>query len=177
MSFKDSKALVEALYTDSEVLKNKASDSKLVIDYKDWQIPLGSRFRSLKLWMVLRLYGISNLQAYIRNHIGLAEHFENLVARDNKFEVMVPRTFALVCFRVLPRANDPDDGRTLNSSLLDAVNESGHIYLSHTVLSGIYTLRFSVGGTLIELRHVNAAWKLIQDQATILLRKSNHLLK
>ncbi|XP_057866799.2 tyrosine decarboxylase 2 isoform X2 [Cryptomeria japonica] len=121
---------------DCSALWVKASDSKLVIDYKDWQIPLGSRFRSLKLWMVLRLYGISNLQAYIRNHIGLAQHFENLVTRDNKFEVMAPRTFALVCFRVLPPANDPDDGYTLNSRLLDAVNESGHIYLSHTASNG-----------------------------------------
>nr|UUJ74935.1 tyrosine decarboxylase [Cephalotaxus hainanensis] len=170
---KDSKALIEALYTDTEVLRNKPSDSKLVIDYKDWQIPLGSRFRSLKLWMVLRLYGISNLQAYIRNHIGLAQYFENLVTRDSRFEVMAPRTFALVCFRVLPPANDPDDGHTLNSSLLDAVNESGRIYLSHTVLSGMYTLRFSVGGTLTEVQHVIAAWKLLQNQTTIILRKNN----
>ncbi|KAH9316642.1 hypothetical protein KI387_025269, partial [Taxus chinensis] len=172
---KDSEALVETLYTDTEVLRNKASDTKLVIDYKDWQIPLGSRFRSLKLWMVLRLYGISNLQGYIRNHIGLAQHFENLVTQDSRFEVMAPRTFALVCFRVLPPVNDPDDGCTLNSSLLDAVNESGRIYLSHTVLSGKYTLRFSVGGVLTEARHVIAAWKLLQDQTTIILRKSNKM--
>eukprot|EP01018_Ginkgo_biloba_P016417 Gb_29511 [translate_table: standard] len=172
---KDSNALVQALSTNPEYLRNKASESKLVIDYKDWQIPLGRRFRSLKLWMVLRLYGLSNLRSYIRNHIHLAKLFEELVRKDIRFEVMAPRIFALVCFRLLPLPTDPDNGHTLNSYLLDAVNKTGHIYLSHTVLSGMYTMRFAVGAPLTEERHVNAAWKLLQDQADTIL-KSNALL-
>nr|UUJ74934.1 tyrosine decarboxylase [Cephalotaxus hainanensis] len=173
---KDSNALVEALSTQPEFLRNKASESKLVVDYKDWQIPLGRRFRSLKLWMVLRLYGVSNLQTYIRNHIDLAKHFEELIREDSRFEIMTPRTFALVCFRVLPPLDDPDNGFTLNSQLLDVVNSSGHIYLSHTVLAGIYTLRFVVGAPLTQEEHVKSAWKILQDKASILL-KTYALLK
>ncbi|XP_057838856.2 tryptophan decarboxylase 2-like [Cryptomeria japonica] len=167
---KDSKALVEALSMNPEYLKNKVSQSKQVIDYKDWQIPLGSRFRSLKLWMVLRLYGISELQTYIRYQISLAQHFENLVIKDKRFEVMAPRTFALVCFRILPTGDDCDNGHSLNSQLLDVVNESGHMYLSHTVLSGKYTLRFCVNSVLTKVHHVDAAWKLLQSKASILLK-------
>jgi len=169
---KDSNALVEALSTNPEFLRNKASESKTVVDYKDWQIPLGRRFRSLKLWLVLRLYGVSNLRTYIRNHIDLAKHFEELVKGDAKFEITAPRVFALVCFRLLPPPADPDNdaGYSLNSRLLDAVNNSGHIYLSHTVLSGTFTLRFAVGATLTEKRHVSAAWTILQDQAMILLK-------
>lgn len=169
---KDSNALVEALSTNPEYLRNKASESNTVVDYKDWQIPLGRRFRSLKLWMVLRLYGVTNLRTYIRNHIDLAKHFEELVRGDAKFEIMAPRIFALVCFRLLPPSDDPDNdnGYTLNSRLLEAVNNSGHIYLSHTVLSNTFTLRFVVGAPLTEQQHVSAAWKILQHQAVILLK-------
>ncbi|KAK9281335.1 hypothetical protein L1049_004234 [Liquidambar formosana] len=84
---KEKSALIQSLSTNPEFLKNKASEENMVVDYKDWQIPLGRRFRSLKLWMVLRLYGLENLQSYIRNHIKLAKHFEELVAQDPRFEV------------------------------------------------------------------------------------------
>ncbi|XP_062075492.1 phenylacetaldehyde synthase-like [Humulus lupulus] len=83
-------ALIQALSTNPEYLKNKASQANLVVDYKDWQIPLGRWFRSLKLWMVLRLYGLENLQCYIRNHINLAKHFEDLVGQDPRFEITTP---------------------------------------------------------------------------------------
>lgn len=171
-NIQDSNALVEALSTNPEYLRNTASESNTVVDYKDWQIPLGRRFRSLKLWMVLRLYGVTNLRTYIRNHIDLAKHFEELVRGDAKFEIMAPRIFALVCFRLLPPSDDPDNdnGCTLNSRLLEAVNNSGHIYLSHTVLSNTFTLRFVVGAPLTEQQHVSAAWKILQDQAVILLK-------
>eukprot|EP00249_Psilotum_nudum_P018946 c27032_g1_i2 orf=156-1640(+) len=163
---KDSSALVDALSTNPEFLKNKVSEAKLVSDYKDWQIPLGRRFRSLKLWMVLRLYGASGLRKYIRNHIKLAEHFENLVHADSRFEIMVPRTFALVCFRLKPFDGDQDNGYALNSSLLEAVNASGEMYFSHTVLSGVYVLRLAIGAPLTEQIHVDGAWKVIQEHAT-----------
>ncbi|TXG63911.1 hypothetical protein EZV62_010905 [Acer yangbiense] len=187
---------------DCSALWVKASEANMVMDYKDWQIPLGRRFRSLKLWMVLRLYGLENLQCYIRNHIQLAEHFEALVAQDPRFEgsvscpyvgdcglcssvvffgnrirytfktcgqVVTPRIFSLVCFRLLPHHNNEDDGNKLNHDLLDAVNTTGKIFISHTVLSGKYILRFAVGAPLTEERHVNAAWKLLQEEASTLL--------
>eukprot|EP00252_Welwitschia_mirabilis_P013185 TRINITY_DN29104_c0_g1_i1.p1 TRINITY_DN29104_c0_g1~~TRINITY_DN29104_c0_g1_i1.p1 ORF type:complete len:504 (+),score=108.51 TRINITY_DN29104_c0_g1_i1:59-1570(+) len=166
---KDSKAIVEALSTNPEFLRNKVSESKQVIDYKDWQVPLGRRFRSLKLWMVLRLYGVSNLQSYIRNHIALAKYFEELVKADSRFEIVAPRTFSLVCFRLLPLLPDPDNGHRLNSQLLESINNSGKAYLSHTVLDGTYTLRLAVGAPLTKMYHIDEVWSLIQEQAKILL--------
>ncbi|OVA02291.1 Pyridoxal phosphate-dependent decarboxylase [Macleaya cordata] len=166
---KDRSALIQSLSTKPEYLRNKASEANMVVDFKDWQIPLGRRFRSLKLWMVLRLYGLENLQCYIRNHIKLARHFEELVASDSRFEIVVPCKFSLVCFRLLPAHNDQDCGNKLNQDLLDAVNSTGKIYISHTVLSGKYILRLVVGAPLTEERHINAAWKVFQDEATVLL--------
>ncbi|XP_021280366.1 tyrosine decarboxylase 1 isoform X2 [Herrania umbratica] len=165
---KDRRALVQALSTNPEYLKNKASQANMVVDYKDWQIPLGRRFRSLKLWMVLRLYGLENLQCYIRNHIKLAKHFEDLITQDSRFQVVTPRIFSLVCFRLLP-SDDEHHGNKLNHELLDAVNSTGKVFISHTVLSGKYILRFAVGAPLTEEKHVNAAWKILQDKATALL--------
>ncbi|WZZ69716.1 hypothetical protein YC2023_081086 [Brassica napus] len=98
---KDRYALTEALSTNPEFLKNKASQANLVVDYKDWQIPLGRRFRSLKLWMVLRLYGAETLKSYIRNHIKLAKDLQQLVSQDPNFEVVTPRIFSLAVSRRL----------------------------------------------------------------------------
>ncbi|KAD4584817.1 hypothetical protein E3N88_22418 [Mikania micrantha] len=157
---------------DCSALWIKASQGRTVIDYKDWEIPLGRRFRSLKLWMVLRLYGVENLQSYIRNHIKLAQQFEDLVAQDTRFEIVATRTFSLVCFRLLPDNKNEEDANKLNRDLLDAVNSSGQIYISHTVLSGKYILRFVVGAPLTEERHIVAAWKLFQEASSSLLENS-----
>ncbi|THF95485.1 hypothetical protein TEA_003559 [Camellia sinensis var. sinensis] len=126
--------------------------------------------QSLKLWMVLRLYGLENLQSYIRNHIELAKHFEELVSQDPRFQVVAPRKFSLVCFCLLPPHNNEDCANKLNHDLLDAVNSTGKLFISHTVLSGKYTLRFAVGAPLTEERHVNAAWKVLQGKASVLLQ-------
>ncbi|KAJ4703062.1 Tyrosine decarboxylase [Melia azedarach] len=102
MWMKNPTALTNSLSTNSEsyeFLRNKASDSKQVVDYKDWQITLSRRFRALKLWLVLRSYGVANLRNYLRSHVNMAKQFEQLVAGDNRFEVVVPRNFAMVCFR------------------------------------------------------------------------------
>ncbi|KAM3353423.1 hypothetical protein ACQJBY_024536 [Aegilops geniculata] len=169
---KDKSYLIEALSTNPEYLKNKASQENSVVDFKDWQIPLGRRFRSLKLWMVLRLYGVENLQSYIRKHIQLAKQFEQLVLSDSRFEVVTPRNFSLVCFRLLPPTSEDDNGRNLNYSLMDTCNSSGKIFISHTVLSGNFVLRFAVGAPLTEEKHVDAAWKLLQDEASKILGSS-----
>ncbi|KAL5712098.1 hypothetical protein ACHQM5_014300 [Ranunculus cassubicifolius] len=166
---KERNYLIQSLSTNPEYLRNKASQGNMVVDYKDWQIPLGRRFRSLKLWMVLRLYGVQNLQSYIRNHIELAKHFEQLVLLDPRFEIVAPRTFSLVCFRLVsPQTNDIV-GNKLNRDLLNVVNSTGKVFMSHTVLSGKYVLRFVVGAPLTEERHVDAAWKVLQEKATTLL--------
>ncbi|KAL3828100.1 hypothetical protein ACJIZ3_016902 [Penstemon smallii] len=166
---KDRSALIQSLSTNPEYLKNKASQENLVVDYKDWQIPLGRRFRSLKLWMVLRLYGLEKLQAYIRNHIELATKFEELVRLDSRFEVAAARKFSLVCFYLLPPKSNEEIGDKLNHDLLDAVNSTGKLFISHTVLSNRYVLRFAVGAPLTEERHVLAAWETLQEKASDLL--------
>ncbi|CAI5478742.1 unnamed protein product [Closterium sp. Yama58-4] len=138
----DTKAVQDALTTTPEYLRNKASDSQRVVDYKDWQVPLGRRFRALKLWFVLRMFGAAQLRAYIRHHVSLAHWFEAAVCADARFQLMAPRTFALVCFRLRPpgqaeqrteghgdgeqgggaRGSGGDEGWALNEALLEAVN-------------------------------------------------------
>lgn len=169
--------LQEALGTNPVYLRNKLTDNNLVIDYKDWQIPQGRRFRALKLWMVMRMYGSSGLQAYIRNHCNLAKHFEELLQIDSRFEVVAPRTFSLICFRLRPPAHDADNGNTLNANLAETLNSDGSILISNTVLGGLFTIRFSIGGSRTELRHVDAAWKVIQLQASKLLMEEEEKKK
>ncbi|CAL9223731.1 unnamed protein product [Arabidopsis halleri] len=168
---KDQDSLKLALSTNPEFLKNKASQANLVVDYKDWQIPLGRRFRSLKLWMVLRLYGSETLKSYIRNHIKLAKEFEQLVSQDPNFEIVTPRIFALVCFRLVPVKNEEKKCNNRNRALLDAVNASGKLFISHTALSGKIVMRCAIGAPLTEEKHVKEAWKVIQEEASYLLHK------
>ncbi|CAA7034159.1 unnamed protein product [Microthlaspi erraticum] len=168
---KDKDSLTQALSTNPEFLKNKASQANLVVDYKDWQVPLGRRFRSLKLWMVLRLYGAKTLKNYIRNHIKLAKDFEQLVSQDPNFEVITPRIFSLVCFRIVPTENDEKKCNNRNRQLLEAVNSSGKLFMSHTALSGKIVLRCAIGAPLTEEKHVKEAWKVIQEKASYLIHK------
>ncbi|XP_058090833.1 phenylacetaldehyde synthase-like [Magnolia sinica] len=161
--------LTNSLATDPEILKNNATDGKRVVDYKDWQIALSRRFRAMKLWVVLRMHGVVNLRNHIRSDVALAERFEGLVATDSRFEVLVPRKFALVCFRLKPIAEE--DGSRVNRELLEGVNVSGRAYMTHAVVGGTYVLRFAVGATMTEERHVDDTWKLIQEKADSLVNE------
>lgn len=165
--------LVKALSTDPEYLKNKPSESNSVVDFKDWQVGTGRRFKSLRLWMVLRSYGVLNLQSHIRSDIRLAKMFEGFVKSDPRFEIVVPRHFALVCFRLNPYPQTRSaDAEMLNRKLLDWVNSTGRVYLTHTIVGGLYMLRFAVGASLTDERHVVAAWELIMEGADRLLKGS-----
>ncbi|KAK1260738.1 Aromatic-L-amino-acid decarboxylase [Acorus gramineus] len=155
--------LISALATDPEYLKNRPSESGSVVDYKDWQVGLGRRFRALRLWMVLKMYGVANLQSHIRSDVGLAMLFEGHVRGDRRFEVVVPRRFGLVCFRL------KGVGEGLNRRVLEEVNRTGMVYMTHTVVGGEYVMRFAVGATLTEERHVVAAWEIIRGKAEELL--------
>ncbi|KAI3841862.1 hypothetical protein MKW92_038059 [Papaver armeniacum] len=176
---KDSASLVKALSTSPEYLKNKATDSKQVIDYKDWQVALSRRFRSMKLWLVLRSYGVTNLRTFLRGHVKMAKHFQGLIGMDDRFEIVVPRTFAMVCFRLKPAAilrnkiveNDYIEAQIneVNAKLLESVNASGKIYMTHAVVGGVYMIRFAVGATLTEERHVTGAWKVVQEHTDAIL--------
>ncbi|XP_027172752.1 tryptophan decarboxylase TDC2-like [Coffea eugenioides] len=167
--------LVKALNTNPEYLKNKRSELGSVVDYKDWQIGTGKRFKALRLWLIMRSYGVANLQSHIRSDVRMAKMFEGFVKSDPWFEIAVPRTFSLVCFRLNPfKESDPFYVKLLNKKLLDSVNSTGRLYMTHSVAGEVYMLRFAVGATLTEERHVCAAWKLIKESAEALLKRSYH---
>ncbi len=152
----DREPLIRALTVLPEYLRNDASASGQAIDYRDWQIPLGRRFRALKLWFVLRSYGVRGLQTFIRRHLELAGEFERWVAADERFELVVPRSLNLICFRL--RGADQ-----YNQALLKRLNDSGRLFMSHTVIHGRFTLRLCIGQTDTTREHVEAAWHLISS--------------
>jgi aromatic-L-amino-acid decarboxylase len=154
----DRAALIKTLSILPEYLKNKATESGAVIDYRDWHIPLGRRFRALKLWFVLRHYGAEGLRALVREHIRLAQTFAGWVRDSKDFELAVEPPLNLVCFR-------RKGGDDRNKALMERLNGSGNLYLTHTVLDGKFTLRLCVGQTHTAERHVEAAWRAIQAAA------------
>ncbi|KAH0656272.1 hypothetical protein KY285_031154 [Solanum tuberosum] len=173
MWVREPNVLVKALSTNPEYLRNKRSEYDSVVDYKDWQIGTGRKFKSLRLWLVMRSYGVANLQSHIRSDVRMAKMFEGFVRSDPRFEVVVPRRFSLVCFRFNPnKEHELVYIEFLNKKLLDSVNSTGLVYMTHTIVGGIYMLRFAVGATLTEDRHVISAWKLIKESAEALLRRS-----
>jgi len=157
----DRDALIESLSITPEYLKNKASESNSVFDYRDWQIPLGRRFRSLKLWSVIRYYGIKGMQAHIRQHIESAKALTEEINKDDRFELMAPTVINLVCFRY--KGSDK-----FNEALVQRLNNSGKLYLIHTKLNNKYTIRFSIGQTKTTWEHVLKAWELILQETEAL---------
>ena len=150
----DRSALIEALSVLPEYLRNTASDTGAVIDYRDWQVPLGRRFRALKLWMVIRHYGAEGLRHHVRRHVELTRELVGWIEADDRFELAAPVPLNLVCFRHV-------GGDEANQRLLDTLNASGGLYLTHTRLDGRLTLRLSIGQTHTERHHVVAAWERI----------------
>jgi aromatic-L-amino-acid decarboxylase len=154
----DRAALIRTMSILPEFLRNQATESGAVIDYRDWQIPLGRRFRSLKLWFVLRHYGIEGLQFHVREHVRLAQQFAGWVREDERLELAAPAPLNLVCFRL-------KSGDQANQRLMDALNRSGDLYLTHTRLNDRMALRLCVGQTNTTERHVRNAWRRIQEEA------------
>jgi aromatic-L-amino-acid decarboxylase len=155
---RDRAALIRTLSVLPEYLRNKATESGAVIDYRDWQIPLGRRFRALKLWFVIRHYGVEGLRHHVRRHVELARAFTEWVRADERFELAAPVPLNLVCFR--HRAGD-----AANQRIMDRLNASGDLYLTHTRLGERLTLRMSIGQWQTERRHVERAWSRIREEA------------
>lgn len=158
----------EALIRTFEILPEylKTGTRGKVNDYRDWGVPLGRRFRALKLWFVIRTFGIGGIQQKVREHIRLANWFKHEIIADDRFELMAQVTLNLVCFRLRPKEiNDINDLNRLNESLLSRLNATGKIYLTHTKLNGAYTLRMVIAQTYLQERHVQAAWELIRKMA------------
>jgi aromatic-L-amino-acid decarboxylase len=152
----DRAALLGALSILPEYLRNAASESGAVIDYRDWHVPLGRRFRALKLWAVLRWYGAQGLRDHVRKHVALAQEFAERVAADPRFELVAPHPLSLVTFR-------HRDGDDATLAIMQRINSSGAAYLTHTIVNGQAALRLAIGSPLTEQRHVDAVWRLISD--------------
>jgi aromatic-L-amino-acid decarboxylase len=159
----DRATLVGALSVLPEYLRNAASESGAVIDYRDWQVPLGRRFRALKLWSVLRWYGATGLREHVRTGVAQAQRLAGWIRADERFEIVAPHPFGLVCFRL--RGYDVP-----NEELLARLNASGDLFCTHTRVRGAFTLRMALGGTQTRDEHVELAWKRIAATATEVLR-------
>ncbi|MFN8242136.1 MAG: aminotransferase class I/II-fold pyridoxal phosphate-dependent enzyme [Bacteroidales bacterium] len=163
---KDAATLIRTFEVLPEYLKTRTRGK--VNDYRDWGIPLGRRFRALKLWCVIRMYGVEGIREKIRSHIRLASDLAETIQNEAGFEVLAPVPLNTVCFRYKPAGKDDETLNSLNEELNHRLNDSGKIYLTHTKLNGIYTLRMVIGQTNVTGEHVSAAWELIKDTAAAL---------
>jgi aromatic-L-amino-acid decarboxylase len=148
-----------------EYLQTPVSDA---VNFMDYGVQLGRRFRALKLWMVLRMFGVRGLQEALRKHLQLARQFAEWVDSSEEFQRVAPVPFSTVCFRHRAPGLSPEEANRFNERLLEAVNATGQAYLSHTVLRGQYVLRLAVGNLRTELRHVRRCWELLQEHARTL---------
>ncbi len=160
---KDAASLIRTFEILPEYLKTRTRGK--VNDYRDWGIPLGRRFRALKLWSVIRTYGTVGLQEKVRYHIQLAAELKKMISDDPDFELLAPVIISVVCFRYRPDGYTEEQLNILNEKLNHQLNDSGKLYLTHTVLNGRYTLRMATAQTNVTAAHVEKAWALIKDLA------------
>lgn len=164
---KEPETLIRTFEIHPEYLKTGVDAQ--VKNFRDWGIQLGRRFRALKLWFVIRSYGVEGLRAILREHLRLAQLFKSWVEADERFELMAPVPLSLVCFRL-------NDGRSeleldgLNRELLSRINATGRVFLTHTSLRNRYVLRMAIGQRTTQERHVREAWQIIQREARALLQ-------
>jgi aromatic-L-amino-acid decarboxylase len=154
----DRAALLGALSILPEYLRSTAAESGAAIDYRDWQVPLGRRFRALKLWLTIRLEGAAAVQAMIRRHVELTQRLAAAVRADDRFEVVAPHPLNLLCIRLVA-------GDEATDELIERANATGKVLFTRTVLDGRSALRFSIGSRTTEWTHVAAAWQLVQSLA------------
>ena len=164
---RDADALTRTFAILPEYLKSREDAD--VTNYRDWGIPLGRRFRALKLWFVIRAYGLDGLRRRIAAHIDWAHTLARQIDEADGFELLVPPTLALLCFRFHPAdVHEPAVLDRLNQQLLDRLNDSGALYLTHTRLNGAYAIRFCIGQTHTQQCHVDTAWQRIRETAAAL---------
>ncbi len=164
---RDRDCLIKTFEILPEYLKTRSRGK--VNDYRDWGIQLGRRFRALKLWFVIRDFGVSGLQSKMRQHIGFSEWIEDKINDHSDFEMVVPRIMNMVVFRYCPGNIDPDHYDKLNEQLLDRINQSGSAYLTHTKVSGNYVIRLVTAQTYLEWKHVENVWKVIVEESEKIL--------
>ena len=155
----DRAALGAALSMKPDYLRNRATESGAVIDYCDWQVPLGRRFRALKLWMTLRMLGAETLRSHIRRHVAWAGEFADLVAADPRFDLLLPPNLSLVCFAL--KAGD-----TATQDRLDRINATGQAFLTHARIGGRLAIRLAIGGATTTRDDVLEAWRQVTNLPT-----------
>lgn len=160
---KDVEHLIRTFEILPEYLKTRTRGE--VNDYRDWGIPLGRRFRALKLWMVIRSYGLKGLREKIKYHISLAGELAGIIEEERDFELLLPPLLNTVCFRFVPPGVPPEELNRINETLNHAINDTGEIYLTHTEVNGNYTLRMVTSQTNVTRDHVMRAWELIKKIA------------
>ena len=157
---KDEEKLIKTLEIHPEYLK---TSSKNIKNYKDWSIQLGRRFRALKLWFVIRSYGINGIKKYLKNHINLAKYLKDIILNDENFELTTKQNMNMINFRFNPKkSKNNSEINKLNIRLIDKLNKTGKIYLSHTMINEIYSIRMPIGSTTVGIENIKSSWKLIK---------------
>jgi aromatic-L-amino-acid decarboxylase len=159
----DRVSLLGALSILPEYLRSAAAQSGAAIDYRDWQIPLGRRFRSLKLWFAIRTEGVDHYRKMIDEHVAMTQRLAALVAADPRFEIVAPHPLNLLCLRL--RGDSAEHGDALTEALIDSANATREVMFTRTVLDGRSVLRFSIGSRSTRWEHVESAWGLLRDRA------------
>jgi len=160
---KEAGKLIKTFEILPEYLKTRTRGK--VNDYRDWGVPLGRRFRSLKLWSVIRTFGVDGLRAKVRDHINIGHTLWQWISKESDFEILAPVVICVVCFRFAPDGYNEEQLNILNEKLNHRLNDSGKLYLSHTVINGKYTLRMVTAQTNVTLNNVRKAWDLIKESA------------
>lgn len=159
--------LKQAFSLVPEYLKTNVDD--VAINYMDYGIQLGRRFRAIKFWFVLRYFGIEGLQNRLREHLRLAQLFKSWINEDDNFELLAPVYFGNVCFRAHPKnISSEDELNIFNEKLLNKINSTVKVFMVHTKLNGIFTIRTVISGLRMEEKHVKLAWEIIQNEFKIL---------
>ena len=150
----------------------KTDEQNEAINYMDYGIQLGRKFRSLKLWFLIRYFGVEGLQNIIREHLRLGELLADFIDRSENFERLAPTPLSTICFRAVPRENmSLDELNEFNKNLMDEINNSGKLFLSHTKLDDKFTIRLTISGIRTTERHINQAWEIIQNKLEVLLNQ------
>ncbi len=163
---RDRRHLTGALSILPEYLRNQASESGEVVDYRDWQIELGRRFRALKLWLVIGWYGAQGLRAHIEGHVAMAQEFADWVRADDRFEIVTPHPLSLVCLRPTWAGHGPDEADALTMSVLESLNRSGQVYLTHTKVADRAVIRVAIGAPATRQEDVAQVWDLIRAEVS-----------
>ena len=161
----DRHALIGALSILPPYLQSEAAQAGAAIDYRDWGVPLGRRFRALKLWFALRTDGVEPIQAMIRNHVALTQELAEIVAADDRFDIVAPHPINLLCIAVVDP--DPKTGNARTDALIDAANQSGIGLFTRTELDGRSVLRISIGARATTRDHVTTMWDRLSSLASM----------